>query len=367
MALVSVPSKIQNVEYSAAPGMYQKWHTIQNRHQSVPKYSEPCPINSNRIEVRPMYRHPEAAAHTNIDALSNDVWSYGTWSDRFNTARYGSLNTAYDRFKESVNGQTASVGVNLAERKQAVNMIVDRATSLRLGYLDLRKGRFNDFRRRFRLGEVRREYRGRRWNRPKDASKLWLEYHFGWSPLIKDIHSAVQLLEAPFAYGKPCKGSASKTEVIKDSYNSGYSGIRGKFVAKTLMQATVNVNNPNLHRATQLGLTNPAVIAWELIPFSFLVDWFIPVENFLSSWSDFFGLDFEYSFTTSYNVFEGSMFRYMNTTNYGPDAIESGITAVTLARSLGITSPVIYPKAFKGLSVSRGATAISLLVTAFKT
>lgn len=40
--------------------------------------------------------------------------------------------------------------------------------------------------------------------------------------------------------------------------------------------------SPSLSTAQQLGLTNPAQLAWELVPFSFVVDWFIPVGDFFA-------------------------------------------------------------------------------------
>jgi hypothetical protein len=30
-----------------------------------------------------------------------------------------------------------------------------------------------------------------------------------------------------------------------------------------------------------IGLINPSTVVWELIPFSFVVDWFLPIGNFL--------------------------------------------------------------------------------------
>lgn len=132
------------------------------------------------------------------------------------------------------------------------------------------------------------------------------------------------------------------------------------------------VENPNLHRATTLGLTNPAAIAWELVPFSFVVDWFIPIGNFLNSWTDFLGLRFEDSYNTRYVKVEN--LRLYNGSGVPPGhpaykeiyRANSICMARAVQRELGTISPVIYPKQFKGFSVIRGATAISLLIQTFK-
>jgi hypothetical protein len=33
-----------------------------------------------------------------------------------------------------------------------------------------------------------------------------------------------------------------------------------------------------------LGLVNPAEIAWEVVPYSFVVDWFLPIGSYISAW-----------------------------------------------------------------------------------
>jgi hypothetical protein len=35
--------------------------------------------------------------------------------------------------------------------------------------------------------------------------------------------------------------------------------------------------------ATALGLTNPLAVVWEKVPYSFVVDWFIPISDYLST------------------------------------------------------------------------------------
>lgn len=43
----------------------------------------------------------------------------------------------------------------------------------------------------------------------------------------------------------------------------------------------LKISNPQLSQLQQLGLTNPALVAWELVPFSFVFDWFISVGQYL--------------------------------------------------------------------------------------
>lgn len=47
-----------------------------------------------------------------------------------------------------------------------------------------------------------------------------------------------------------------------------------------------------LHIPAALGLTNPASVAWELVPFSFVVDWFAPVGDWLNALDATLGYSF---------------------------------------------------------------------------
>ncbi len=64
------------------------------------------------------------------------------------------------------------------------------------------------------------------------------------------------------------------------------------------MGCEVTISNPNLYLANNLGLANPAIVVWELIPFSFVVDWFVTVGQFLENGSAWLGLTVTKPYTT---------------------------------------------------------------------
>lgn len=53
-------------------------------------------------------------------------------------------------------------------------------------------------------------------------------------------------------------------------------------VFKCKLWSRIDPNATTLRTLNQLGLVNPASLAWELIPWSFVVDWFIPIGPLLS-------------------------------------------------------------------------------------
>lgn len=268
---------------------------------------------------------------------------------------------AYGRFKDACYSEQAQVAANWAERRQTVDMIADNATTMRRAWQALRRGRLREFKRHLKLAP-----KGNYWSRPTDAAKIWLQYHFGWEPLVKDIYASIDILQSKGPSGLvQGRGTGRETRFVF-GYNMWNYNITGKH--RYLYGARVEVTNPNLHRATALGLTNPAAVLWEVIPFSFLVDWFIPVGEFLNQWTDFMGLTFTDAFTTRSSRFEGSQFYRSTDGSIGLSNNEGYCKSFYMTRALGINySPQWpYPKAFKGFSVVRGATAISLLLAVLK-
>lgn len=273
-------------------------------------------------------------------------------------------NMAYDKFRTKVLGDTAELGVNLAERRQAVRMIYDRAATLYVSYKLLRQGKFRLALKRLNVKILKKH---ERWTHVRNASAFWLEYHFGWSPLIGDIYSACEILQS--GYGKPrsvkARGTASDYEGFYSNYGSSTDLKDAKLAFSCQTGAEVTITNPNLHLATRLGLTNPASVAWELIPFSFLVDWFFTVGTFLNSYSDFIGVSFKNAYTTTYGQASGSVLIdwRVGSGQYGLTCYSSGFS---VSRAQGLVSPIVYPKFKKGLSVTRAATAVSLLLQVFQ-
>jgi hypothetical protein len=58
------------------------------------------------------------------------------------------------------------------------------------------------------------------------------------------------------------------------------------------------VDDANLVLLNSLGLLNPLQVAWELVPFSFVVDWILPIGSFLEAATGTIGTTFDSGYTT---------------------------------------------------------------------
>lgn len=269
-------------------------------------------------------------------------------------------NAAYKQFISKC-GDTASLGVSLAEANQSVNMISARAKQLYDFGRALRKGEFERAAKILGLEKPPRRL-GNKKRSAKGFANNYLEFHFGWSPLIQDIGAAIKVLGNDFPHST-VKGSG------------GENGSSRTYVNNTLYLRTTNlsvrvaakvgVSNPNLLLANQLGFVNPLSVAWELVPLSFVVDWFASVGDYLNSFTDKLGLTIVDPYTSIFTRCNGS-------TTWLPSGLNGSVGqhqedhTISLVRETGITGPTLVLKPFKGFSVRRGAAAISLLVQSMK-
>jgi hypothetical protein len=100
------------------------------------------------------------------------------------------------------------------------------------------------------------------------------------------------------------------------------------------------------------------------VPFSFVADWFGNVGQVLASMTDFVGLSVKNPYNTTFQ--QGDR-HYENTTSgqFGRTSTFHSTVAYCVRGKL-LAGPVLKLKPFKGFSVIRAATAISLLVQTLK-
>lgn len=288
----------------------------------------------------------------------------GSWS--WDPLTWGLNNTvlakARERFRNDI-GQSAQLSTTIAEYRTSLSMITQRVLQIARFAHALRQGNLVRAASLLKLDpSARRPRTGIR--RGKSFGNAFLEWHFGWSPLVNDIGNAVDVLQAPLP-SLTAKGSGKAStfsDTLTQTWYHGkplYGGTRRELTVRCKLQAEVTVTNHNLYLANALGFTNPASIAWELVPFSFVVDWFIPVGNFLSQWTDFVGLSLGNATTTYYGDGNDWVRQYGHP-EFSTFSRRKGI--VRIERTYGIPSFALRPNQVTGLSPMRGVTAVSLLL-----
>lgn len=115
---------------------------------------------------------------------------------------------------------------------------------------------------------------------PKDISSTWLGLQYGWKPLLSDIFNAMDALEA--VRKRPRFKQHKFSTRNKGSWTTSLNGEPGLKDFKRSKTLYLRITEyPSV--SASLGLNNPASILWELVPLSFVFDWFLPVGDWLDA------------------------------------------------------------------------------------
>jgi hypothetical protein len=246
----------------------------------------------------------------NLDA--DDIQPSGCPYDRMTLShdKY-SLNMAIDKALDAVADRKVNLAQVFAERAQTVRMMQDTVSRVASAAWNVRRGRWKSACEA--LG-----YHPRR-KPTKQFANDWLALQYGWKPLLSDVKGAAESL-ARSMLGNPLRFSV----VGRSSYKwPDYSATRnvdfaGDFAGPfrytysngrtdSKCGLTYEVTNQFIRDGQTLGITDPYTLAWELLPWSFVVDWFIPIGNFVARLNYDSGLLFVSGYTTQFTTQLGSV------------------------------------------------------------
>lgn len=255
-----------------------------------------------------------------LDYISQ--WNYPVSSVKTVNASFtNSLNLAEVIALNKLRDHQFNAAVFSAESGKTVSMVLGAASKIAVAMLHVKNGRVVSACRvlgaepppygssRSLAGLLVRRHRQALPPRPlnsRDAANVWLELQYGWKPLLSDVKNAAEALAERLITRPPVKHVSGEWPFTYTSYHTrgGYTTLysvqqqpggtwstfcnvsltkaeqceaRRGFVAKRISSQSVSLNN--------LGLINPLVVAWELLPLSFVADWFVNVGDCLEALS----------------------------------------------------------------------------------
>lgn len=187
------------------------------------------------------------------------------------------------RFGEKLNGGSGfDASVFLGTGHQSLNTITESAVKLAKALSAVKHGRIADA-----ATTLTGKSKGPRFRPVKTQSAMsqsWLELQYGWAPLVKDIYDSgsflASLLTDPLRF-------RVKNAIFRDNLPI----VSNPGTARCVWASQRGSNRYNItgyftenpSTIARLGLTNPANLAWELLPWSFVVDWAVPVGDYLNA------------------------------------------------------------------------------------
>lgn len=170
-----------------------------------------------------------------------------------------------------IKDQKASLGVSLAEYRETSEMFYQIAENLVRLIRDVRRGKLRKI---LAAGVL-------------NAPSTWLLYRYGIVPFHSDVVAMAELLA----------GAADTTPLVK-RISHKHAKIEASEEAPTFVPefswrnsgswevrdvAYVEYENSLLKSATITGLANPIQLTYEIIPLSFVLDWFIDLGDYLAA------------------------------------------------------------------------------------
>ena len=202
------------------------------------------------------------------------------------------------------------------------------------------------------------------------AASNWLELQYGWLPLLNDVHEGAKLLAHQL--NTPARQTyrvRRKIEYVPAMNSSGYLVETAKAFSQGQIVARIS-ENPSVVQMS--GLLNPENLAWELLPWSFVADWFIPIGDYLAARS--FASSLQGTFITTRVHYERAANFLASSPFAGPNyAPWSGGSSYlykrmqltrTVSTTLSVPMPTFKPLA-KVASWAHAENAIALLTQLF--
>lgn len=260
------------------------------------------------------------------------------------------------------NKEVGALGVSIASSRQSVDMIKGSSSEL-LKF-------FNGVERFYRTTKGRKRLiRFRRLvsQGAQPTAGAVLAGFFGWAPLFQDFASAAKTVANPWPTSSHCS-SAVGWQCRGDGkyFDGNYTNRAWSWSAtgRSSYSCTVTVQNPNLWVANKLGLVNPISVAWDLVPWSFLVNMVSNMGQVAGSLTDFAGLSLSNTcLTTKLDLVETSSVRYKDPRpgfSSGGDGIQR---TYVRGRTTGVAPPSVTPYLrLPGWNVGAACIVGSLLV-----
>jgi len=330
-------------------------------------------LAGSRVEITPASipanQQGSVARYSGVGGSNPDGFLMGSQID--SSVIQAARRALGNRLLNKVKDQKVNLAQAYAERAQTKNLIADNL--LRLAHA-ARAARRGDLAKAAKhLGVSPKAPRGQ--SGQNAMAQNWLALQYGWKPLVSDIYGVVELYhkkrsERPIyervkvvtplsAFGSGTRETTAYSvfgtcEDRMDLTMGATFSHRGSQVTKTL---------------TEIGITNPLLLAWELLPWSFVADWFIPIGGFLELLDATNGVDFVQGYTLDFRkITYRSQLTYKSRgtmTVTGQDTCSRETVDVQRSYLTGFPSPAL-PSFRDPYTHTRFANAYALFRTNFR-
>lgn len=204
-------------------------------------------------------------------------WQSGDYSVP-QAARTGSLNAARTQFLRNLKDEQWNLSVFMAELPSTWKFFRSAAEDIFRFYTAARRGNLGLLQRAVRINSYRWQDAVRTVDQ---TTNVWLAWRYAVRPLLYDLDDVMKTLYRARLnlYIHKVYGSA------RDRWVENITSAQGSFNKVSEWKWSVGAYcriDPHVAAFHRLGTLNPVEVMWELVPLSFVVDWFLPIGTYLA-------------------------------------------------------------------------------------
>lgn len=223
-----------------------------------------------------LWHCPLSGGHNTVSNFLVNFYNNDSVGSSLGSFSASEKNAILAKLLSKVKGHSFNAAVNLSQAGQLASMVSSNLGKLGRSIMALKHGDFATAARQ--LGAAPKVSR----LRSTDISGRWLELQYGWLPTISDTFEAAKAFEAISNGPMTARFSTGRHKTGGQTVSTGIGSIEAHLSQERVINYTFEAEE-ELSFSRQLGLTDPLSILWEHIPYSFVVDWFIPIGTYLSN------------------------------------------------------------------------------------
>lgn len=291
----------------------QRADVVMNPPALIGEWRKPLPYNASFIGADCIVAHVRSR---NGSHVYENRGKLGTHIDRPNiSVGYAELNALYpseidvDRAvimaRNNVAGRVASFAESIAEARETVRALGGLAKNIDNFLVAASKKNWKQA-----ANAIGVETGSRRYKKATKAlqgasgtvSNAWLAFNFGISPIVSDMVSACILLGGDWSLRVTGTTVLVTTKGVSQSVKSDALGYQPGTVVWNRTQVTnagvqcrldYEIDNKWLRGLSAFGVSDVVQVGWALVPYSFLVDFVLPVSEVLKSITATVGLTYK--------------------------------------------------------------------------
>lgn len=298
---------------------------------------------------------------------------FGQYAQQLQELDSISLSRLYTRIKN----QPVDIATELSQAKQTIDMILNLSSRFALALSALKGGHL--------LSAMKIIF-------PTTARKAAddrLVYVYGIKPIASDIKALSESLKKISSSlfikrNGHAKRSWTHTTNVVVADVGVQIGIRETEVKVTLRRkygVEFSISDSLKNNLSRFGFTSPENILWENVPFSFVIDWLIPIGDYLNNWTALRGIQIKQSYRSTFVekivtqtfratkqtglIYDPSTLYFFKYWPLGEPIITHSSKEVAFRREVIPLPDLPFPKIDTNFGLSRRINALALLLQKF--